>query len=243
MLLPESLERVVLALDRDEHLIAGHERVERQQPQRRWAVDEDVVRPIFRWELRDVRLDGATEPVLASHDGDQLDLRAGQVDRRRDALQVGAGRRRVHDLAERAVADQCVVDRRRAHGVLDAECGARVALRIEVDHQRSQTVEGQRHAQVHRRRRLADAALLVGDGDDPDPTRSRKRLLVGGVQHPCGAQRLHRDGAVEVRCATGGRAARRLVSGQTAAQPLARVGHRGSFLQRCSKVDGRFTWN
>ena len=41
--LAEALQRVVLALDRDQHLLAGHQRVDREQAERRRAVDEDVV--------------------------------------------------------------------------------------------------------------------------------------------------------------------------------------------------------
>ena len=49
--LAQALQRVVLALDRDEHLGAGDQRVDRQQAQRGRAVDEDVVQRLL------VRLD------------------------------------------------------------------------------------------------------------------------------------------------------------------------------------------
>ncbi len=45
--LAEPLERVVLRLDRDHHLLAGHERVEREQSQGGRAVDEDVVEALL----------------------------------------------------------------------------------------------------------------------------------------------------------------------------------------------------
>ena len=117
----------------------------------------------------------------------------------RDAAQVRARRRRVDHLGQRAVTDQGVVDGRGAHRVLDTEGRARVALRVEVDDQGAQPVERQRDAEVDRGRRLADAALLVGDRDDADPARRRERLLVCGMQHARGAQRLHGDRAVQVR--------------------------------------------
>ncbi len=47
----------------------------------------------------------------------------------------------------------------------DAQRGARVALRIQVDDERLESLDGQRRGQVHRRGGLADAALLVGDGE------------------------------------------------------------------------------
>ena len=62
--LRETLECVVLALDRDEHLARGDERVDRQQPERRRAVDEDVVvRVIHRGE---VRIERSAEALLTS---------------------------------------------------------------------------------------------------------------------------------------------------------------------------------
>jgi hypothetical protein len=62
------------------------------------------------------------------------------------------------------------------------------------------------------------------------------RILIGGVQHPRGAEGLHRDRTVEVGHTAGGRGGR-LVGSEAAPQPFARVGHRGSFLPI------RFTWN
>src|SRR5690606_20386977 len=38
-----SLQRVVLALDRDEHRVGGDQCVHREDVQRRWAVDQNVV--------------------------------------------------------------------------------------------------------------------------------------------------------------------------------------------------------
>ena len=54
--LAEPLERVVLALDRDEHLARRHERVDRQQAERRRAVDEDVVECSYS-RLREERVE------------------------------------------------------------------------------------------------------------------------------------------------------------------------------------------
>ena len=76
--LPEALEGVVLALDRDEHAVGGGEGVDGEQAQGRWAVEEDVVvaaRPIGP---------ALGQAPLASLDRNQLDLCAGQVARRRD---------------------------------------------------------------------------------------------------------------------------------------------------------------
>ena len=45
---PETLERVVLALDRDDHVVGRREPVDRQQPERRRAVDEHEVVVVAR---------------------------------------------------------------------------------------------------------------------------------------------------------------------------------------------------
>ena len=53
--LVQALQRVVLALDRDQHLLRGDQRVDRQQAERGRAVDEDVVelpRVARRWPGR-----------------------------------------------------------------------------------------------------------------------------------------------------------------------------------------------
>jgi hypothetical protein len=58
--------------------------------------------------------------------------------------------------------------------VLDAEGGRRVALRVVVDDQNPQTGLGQGGGEVDRGRRLADAALLIRDRDDPRVLRARE---------------------------------------------------------------------
>ena len=57
-----------------------------------------------------------------------------------------------------------MVSRRSARG--DAEAGAGIALRVEVDDQHAPAGGGQGGGEIDRRRGLADAALLVGDGED-----------------------------------------------------------------------------
>ena len=80
--LPHALEGVVLALDRDQHLRRGDERVDGEQSERRRAVDEDVVEVV----VLQVGQRGA-QPSFARHHADQFDLGAGQVDGRRHTEQ------------------------------------------------------------------------------------------------------------------------------------------------------------
>ena len=84
--LGQSLQRVVLALDRDEHGVGGGQRVDGQQPERRRAVDEDVVVVGRRSAASESR-----EPPLALLERGELDLGAGQRDRRRDEVEAVDG--------------------------------------------------------------------------------------------------------------------------------------------------------
>ena len=68
----EAFEREKFAVERDEHGVGGNERIQRQQSERRRAVDEDVV------ELDRARRRGTCEGVLRVEEGDELDLGAGQ---------------------------------------------------------------------------------------------------------------------------------------------------------------------
>ena len=80
----------------------------------------------------------------------------------------------------------------------DAEGGAGVALGVQVDHQRLETLDRQCRREVHGSGGLSDAALLIGDGEDAAAGRTR--------QVACrGMQNLHRpfggraDRGVDVR--------------------------------------------
>jgi hypothetical protein len=187
--LAQALQRVVLALDRDEHLVTGDQGVHREQSERGRAVHEHVVhRELVQHRGRQ----GLAQPALPGHHADQLDLGPGQIDRGRHTEQVrrrGAGHDRVgqSDLAE-----QRLVDRGRADPVLDAERGARVPLRVEIDHQHPHPVHGQRGGQVDGARGLAHAALLVGHRDH-SPARRTRHLVPVGMQYPGRALRLLGD--------------------------------------------------
>src|SRR5919197_207664 len=70
----QSLERIELALQRDQHAIGCREGVDRQQAEGRWTVDHDIAVCV---EDRSQRLGKA---MLAAIERDQLDLGADQVD-------------------------------------------------------------------------------------------------------------------------------------------------------------------
>jgi hypothetical protein len=64
--------------------------------------------------------------------------------------------------------------------VLDPESRRGVALRVEIDDEHAGAGLRERRREVHRRRGLADAALLVGDREDAGALREGKRLLGEG---------------------------------------------------------------
>ena len=167
--LTETLERVVLALDRDDHVVGRGQAVDGQQPERRRAVDEGEVVVVAH------RVERPLELQLAGERRDQLDLGAGEVDGRRDDEEVLHARRLDAVSSGRVVHDH-VVDRALDVAVADAEAGRRVALGVEVDHEDPVAELGERRAEVHRGGGLADATLLVGDRDDPRELERRHRL-------------------------------------------------------------------
>ena len=175
--LRHALQGVVLALDGDQHLGRGNERVDRQQAQRRRAVDEHVVEVgALEFGQR------VAQPVLAGHHADEFDLGAGQVDGGGHAEQQFVVRTPAQRGMQRDLPDQHLVGRRRSGlPVFDPQRRAGIALRIEVDHQRLESLHGQCRRQVHRGRRLTDAALLIGDGEHPAATSGGAASV--GVQH------------------------------------------------------------
>ena len=66
--LSQPLQGVVLALDRDDHLGAGHQGVDGEQAEGRRAVDEDVVERLL------VGGDGALEPAFLDDEGPSADI-------------------------------------------------------------------------------------------------------------------------------------------------------------------------
>lgn len=124
-------------------------------------------------------VDGLPQPALAGHDRDELDLGAGEVDGRRHDHEIVVLRALAGHLGERHALDERVVRRGHAPAVLDAQGGAGVALRVEVDDEDPLAELGQRRRDVDGGGRLPDPALLVGDHEDP-----RRVGSVQGGSHP-----------------------------------------------------------
>ena len=88
-----------------------------------------------------------------------------------------------------------LVARRGARGMDDAQSGAGIALRVQIDHKDSEPLKSERRRKVHRGRRLADATLLVRDGDHAAERRLRQRHRMR-MKHLARSMRGRPDGGL-----------------------------------------------
>lgn len=159
--LGESFEGVVLALEGDEDGVGGGEHVDRDEAERRGAVDEDEVVEIAS------RGDGLAHDELSVGVVDELDLGAGEV-------RSGGGDVEVLELhgvdggvEERALADEGVVDGPLDRVPVDPDPAGRVSLGVAVDEEGPLFGDSEACCEVDGGSGLADTALLVCDCDDP----------------------------------------------------------------------------
>src|SRR5438132_5318283 len=129
-------ERVELALQRHEDTIGGRERVDRQEPERRGAVDDHEVVRLGHGLERDA------QAILALVHGYQLDLGADEVDVRREQLQVHQ-RGLTNGLLGGLVPEDDVIDGRVEPRLLKPQPCRRVALRIQVHEEGRALGEGE----------------------------------------------------------------------------------------------------
>ena len=153
--LDQTAHRQILALDGDDHLVGGRQRVDRQQPEARRRVDEDEV--VVLLDLRQRLLQA---PLAADHRRHR-DLRAREVDRRARDVDLALA----DHLANRESVHEHVVHRLLERVRVDALRHRQVALRIHVAAQHAVALLGEGHGEVERGRGLGDAALLVGERD------------------------------------------------------------------------------
>ena len=156
----QALERVVLALHRDEHAVRRDQRVHRQHVQRRRTIDENDVEGsrIGASALRSL----ISRPV--SH-RQQPHFRRRKILVRRQQREA-AGSIGTSAAWQLALAEQHLAGAALELLLVDAAAHGRVALRIEVDQQHAALGRRQRRGEIDRGGRLADAALLVRDRDD-----------------------------------------------------------------------------
>ena len=179
-------ERQVVAGHRDEHLVGERERVLVEQRQRRAAVEDHVL--IAARSAASRSASTRSRPVVEPR---QEHLGRGQRRVGGDDVEVAA-HRHDHVVGRRRPVDEHVVERALA---ADAERGADVALRVDVDEQHVVAALGDAGGEVDRGRGLAGAALLVEDGDRRARAvrRTRRRRAP-----PCGSRARRSSGASPV---------------------------------------------
>src|SRR6202011_1744588 len=122
---PETLQRVVLTLNRNQHVLGGYQAVDGQQAKRRRAIDDDVV-------VGDAQgLEGVEQSAFASGKVDQLDLGAGQRTVRGQDVETGDGGWPDH-LVDVVGIDDDVVDATAQLASGDPEPAGRIALRVHI---------------------------------------------------------------------------------------------------------------
>ena len=157
----DALQREILALQGDEEAVGGAERVHGEDAQGGRAVDENEVVGVLRGDGGE---DTAEAVEVVGGLGD-IDFRAGEVKFGGD--DVEAEELRFEDLGVQGglLGEEGVVDG--GPGRLGkAEAAGGVGLGVEVDEQDGLAAFGERRGQVDGGGGLADAALLVGDGND-----------------------------------------------------------------------------
>ena len=124
--LRKAFECVELALKRHEDPISRNQGIDRQETQRRRAVDDDVV------VRRAKSTEGAPQPILSPIEPNELDLRTHEVDIGRQKPQTWQ-----HGLSYRFFGwfcrDESVIDRRIQGRFIDPESCCGVPLGIEID--------------------------------------------------------------------------------------------------------------
>jgi hypothetical protein len=152
--LAESFQGVVLALHRHEHRVGSSKRIHRQKPERRWAVEQNVVHFLSGLPKH------SGEAPLTLLDRRQLELGTRKGDR--GGNDTDAGDDRVDDVGAQVLeVDHRVVDRRLERCTVNPESTRGVALRIEIHDQDPFAGETQIGGEIHDCRGLADAAFLV----------------------------------------------------------------------------------
>src|SRR5699024_1614638 len=190
--LAHTLKRVVLTLDRDEHLIDRGHRVDRQQAEGGRAVNKDEVESLLSEE---VIVDRINQAVLAPDHRDELDLRASKVNGCWDRIDGLIHRVLLHHLGGAHLTDQQLVAGWGAHPVLGVQRGRSIALWVQVDNEDLEAMQAQRPGEVHRGGGLTHPALLVGHRDLTALLRLRKFQVVG-VLHLGSLARSLRDWGV-----------------------------------------------
>ena len=137
------------------------QRVHRQKAKTGRAIDQDVAERCARSPDRQGVSQTEFPPLLIG----EFDFRAHQIRASRDQPQAGEFRLvRVRGVRE-SIGDQLIAAPP-TFPRANTQSGGGISLRVEIDQQDRRPGFRQRGRQVHGRRCLSHAPLLVGDGDD-----------------------------------------------------------------------------
>ncbi len=179
----EPLEREVLRLDGDDDAVRCREGVDGEEPERRWAVDENGV-------VAGEAGERCPQPELPRQDRNELYLRTRHLERRGQEIEAADGCRD-DGLSDRLLPQQDAVDGP-VPVLPHSEAAGGVRLRVEVDDEHAGPSGGQGGAQADRGGGLAHPALLVADGDGGH--RGTRRTVCRGTSEPLGRPRNRRSG-------------------------------------------------
>ena len=156
----EAVHRKEFGLNRNEHAVGRDERTRHDDAEGRRTVEDDVVEGTGFLD-RSQRILDHLQAILTNA---ELQFSTSQIDLGRDDVQV-VPLSRLNDVLNRLLTQQDGI-KGNALLLLETETERRMRLGIEVDDEDGPLARGQRRRQVHNRRRLADAALLVRNRND-----------------------------------------------------------------------------
>ena len=184
----EALERIVLALHRNDHAMRRAQTVQGQHRQRWRAVDEHEIVAI-----RDLS-QSIAQAILAPIELHQLDFRTGKVAIRRQDIVLSRLGSNTYSR-QFGEPDQQVVNRVLERPLVDAAAHGGIAPWIEVDQQHPLPGLGQCRGKIHAGSGLANPTLLVGDAKIRAIQSVRSKLF--RALHP---QRAHAARRITSRC-------------------------------------------
>ena len=161
--LAETFQRIVLSLDRNQHLMHRTHGINYQQAEAWRAIDNHVVVVLLAGFQKLVNR-GLQKHITIFHIGD-FQLGTAQIDRSWNHIEQIKIRACALDFGDGLPAFDHVVHRRLPRRMRSAQRGRRIALRIHIDQQHLGTELSQRSGKIHGRRGFANATLLVGDRD------------------------------------------------------------------------------
>jgi hypothetical protein len=128
-----------------------HQRIDGQQTQAWWAVNEHVVElaTVGYKVMGHVGSQRALEAAFASDQGNQFNFSTCKVDGRWSAPQIGGVGDWLNYLSHRDTIDQSRVDIRHTFMVIDSQSGGSIALRVKIHDQNVEVASSQSGGHIH----------------------------------------------------------------------------------------------